>query len=168
MSKVKVLFVCLGNICRSPLAEGIFRHKIKERGLEDSFEVDSCGTAAYHIGKSPDERSVANAKMNGVYYTHRARQFVSSDFKEFDVVLPMDESNKEDILAIRPINATATVFKMRHFDVLAKGADVPDPYYGGPQGFQEVFEIIDRSCEQLLEHLLSKEKKSYGRRDLSY
>lgn len=154
MSKVKVLFVCLGNICRSPLAEGVFRHQIKERGIEDSFLVDSCGTAAYHIGELPDERSVANAKQNGVDYTHRARQFKAKDFVDFDVILPMDEPNRSDMMRIKPHEGKAAVFKMRHFDLLNLDADVPDPYYGGPQGFQEVFDIVDRSCSELIDYLI--------------
>ena len=155
MSKVKVLFVCLGNICRSPLAEGVFRHKVEERGLEDSFEIDSCGTVAYHIGELPDERSVANAKMNGVDYSHRARQFRARDFNDFDFILPMDDSNMRDVMSIDPGDGIAKVVKMRYYDEVAKNADVPDPYYGGPQGFQDVFDIIDRSSEELLDSLVT-------------
>ncbi|OEK05423.1 low molecular weight protein-tyrosine-phosphatase [Roseivirga misakiensis] len=153
MNKVKVLFVCLGNICRSPLAEGIFRQRIKERGMGDRFEVDSCGTAAYHIGKSPDERSVANAIKNGVNYEHAARQLKESDFLNFDYIIPMDSSNHSNTLRLEPKNARAKVIKMREFDDLNKGDDVPDPYYGGENGFQEVFEILDRSVDNLLSHL---------------
>lgn len=158
MSKVSVLFVCLGNICRSPLAEGVFRHQIKEMEMGDLFQVDSCGTAAYHIGELPDERSVANARENGVTYTHRARQFKVSDFQNFDVILPMDESNKRDIEALMPLDAEVKVFKMRHFDPLDKDANVPDPYYGGADGFQEVFEIIDRSNKALINYLIEAYK----------
>ena len=111
MSKVNVLFVCLGNICRSPLAEGIFRQRVNEKGLSGRFEMDSCGTAAYHIGKHPDSRSVANAKQNGVRYDHYARQFEVKDFYDFDFIIPMDDANYEDIVSLRPKGAKAEVFK---------------------------------------------------------
>lgn len=153
MHKIKVLFVCLGNICRSPLAEGIFRQRVKERGLTDHFEVDSCGTAAYHVGNSPDSRSVQNAKANGVDYTHAARQLRRNDFEEFDYIFPMDDSNMDDVLGLRSRQTQAKVIMMRDFDSLNKGADVPDPYYGGAQGFQEVFEILDRSVNAFIDHV---------------
>lgn len=153
MHKVKVLFVCLGNICRSPLAEGIFRQRIEERGLTNKFEVDSCGTAAYHIGKSPDSRSVLNASENGIEYAHAARQLRRNDFEEFDYILPMDDSNLEDVLGLRPAHADVKIIKIRAFDVLNKDADVPDPYYGGEQGFQEVFEILDRSVSAFIDRV---------------
>ncbi len=154
MDKVKVLFVCLGNICRSPLAEGVFRHQIKERGIEDLFKVDSCGTAAYHIGELPDERSVANAKENGVDYTHRARQLKASDFKDFDLIIPMDDSNLHDVNSLDKRIYDTKILKMRYFDNEGHNQDVPDPYYGGPQGFQNVFDIIDRSSANLVDYLV--------------
>ena len=156
MSKVKVLFVCLGNICRSPLAEGVFRHLIEQRKMTHLFDVESCGTAAFHIGELPDKRSVDNARQNGVNYTHSARQFKQVDHYKFDVILPMDESNRKDVEAIKPRDGTARVIKMRYFDVEDKNADVPDPYYGGQQGFQNVYEIVYRSCKRLLETLIKQ------------
>lgn len=153
MSKVKVLFVCLGNICRSPLAEGIFRQRAEEKGLSHLFEADSCGTAAYHIGKHPDSRSMANAKRNGVLYDHHARQFHVNDFHDFDIILPMDDANYEDVVSLTPSSSKSKVLKMRHFDAQGKDEDVPDPYYGGEQGFQEVFDILDRSIEELIDSL---------------
>lgn len=154
MSKVNVLFVCLGNICRSPLAEGIFRQRVNEKGLSGRFEIDSCGTAAYHMGKHPDSRSVANAKQNGVRYDHRARKFEGKDFNDFDFIIPMDDANYEDVVSLMPKGAKAKVFKMRYFDTLEINSDVPDPYYGGEQGFQEVFEILDRSVANLINRLV--------------
>ncbi len=153
MSKVKILFVCLGNICRSPLAEGIFKQRVRERGLEHLLEADSCGTAAYHIGERPDERSVANAKDNGVDYDHRGRQLKSQDFHNFDLILPMDQSNLRNTEQLRPKGSETRVALMRDYDMNNPGADVPDPYYGGPDGFQNVFEILDRSVNALIDEL---------------
>lgn len=156
MTQVKVLFVCLGNICRSPLAEGIFRFKVKERGLSNRFKIDSCGTSDYHIGETPDSRAMANAKKNGVDYMHRGRQLKKSDFYDFDYILPMDDLNLRDVEQLRPEDGTAEVIKMREFDNDDKGSDVPDPYYGGENGFQLVFDILERSTENLLEDILEK------------
>ena len=156
MEKVKVLFVCLGNICRSPLAEGILRHKIQQRELSDLFHVDSCGTAAYHVGEHPDSRSVANARENGIIYDHYARQLSISDFHDFDYILPMDNSNERNIRSLEPDSARAQVIKMRHFDAHNQDANVPDPYYGGERGFQEVFDILERSMESFLTYMIEK------------
>lgn len=159
MSKVNVLFVCLGNICRSPLAEGIFRQRVNEMGLSGKFEMDSCGTAAYHIGKHPDSRSMANAKKNGIFYDHHARQFEVRDFHNYDFILPMDDANYEDIVSLRPKGAKAEVFKMRHFDKVEINSNVPDPYYEGEQGFREVFDILDRSVNELIDYFLRKHEE---------
>lgn len=152
----KVLFVCLGNICRSPLAEGIFRKKVAERGLEQGFKIDSCGTAAYHIGEQPDERSAENALQNGVLLDHKGRQFSKSDFEEFDYIIAMDKSNLSNIQALEKNRAGCELVLMRNFDDQGINQDVPDPYYGGEKGFQEVFEILDRSTASLLDHILAK------------
>ena len=153
---MKVLFVCLGNICRSPLAEGIFRFKVSERGLKDQFKIDSCGTSDFHIGEKPDERSVANAKKNGVDYMHRGRQLKKSDFYDFHYILPMDDLNLRDIEKLKPQDATAKVMKMRALDDGDQNGDVPDPYYGGENGFQLVFDILDHSTDKLLEELIER------------
>jgi len=152
----RVLFVCLGNICRSPLAEGVFRKKIKERGLEDVYEVDSCGTAAYHIGQQPDGRSVQNASQNGVKLEHQARQFSVDDFENFDYILAMDKSNLRDIQSLEVDRKGYELVLMRNYDVQGINQDVPDPYYGGENGFQEVFEILDRSTTALLNHIVKQ------------
>lgn len=158
MVKIKVLFVCLGNICRSPLAEGIFRQRIKERGIEDHFVADSSGTAAYHIGEKPDERSLANAEKNGVIYTHRGRQVKRDDFHQFDYVFAMDNANHRDLQHLMPKEPKAKLMMMRDFDQEATGSNVPDPYYGGEDGFQKVFEILDDSVNNLIDHLLEEHK----------
>jgi protein-tyrosine phosphatase len=155
--KTGVLFVCLGNICRSPLAEGIFRDKVKQAGLEDYFRIDSCGTSAFHIGEQPDPRSSANARENGVYLNHQARQFVPDDFTRFDYILPMDSSNYSNVMQLEPESSEAKVIMMREFDPKEEGADVPDPYYGGERGFQNVFDILERSTEALL-HSIRNER----------
>ncbi len=157
MKKTKVLFVCLGNICRSPLAEGVFKKKVIEQGLDQQFVIDSCGTAAYHVGDQPDPRSAANARTNGVFLDHRARQFHRSDFEEFDYILAMDRSNLRNIQSLEGSASDYELSLMREFDPEAKGADVPDPYYGGERGFQDVFDILDRSTAVLLEHILKQE-----------
>ncbi len=157
MDRIGVLFVCLGNICRSPLAEGIFRDKVKQAGLEDKFKIDSCGTSAFHIGEQPDPRSRANARDNGIYLDHQARQFVSADFSDFDYILPMDASNHRNVMKLEPENPAGKVILMRTFDPEGTGEDVPDPYYGGERGFQNVFDILDRSTEELL-HTIRTER----------
>lgn len=157
MRKISVLFVCLGNICRSPLAEGIFRDKVQKAGLEDQFEIDSCGTSNYHIGSLPDPRTRSNALENGIDLQSRGRQFDRRDFERFDYILPMDRSNFRNIQGLEPRHdAPYTLRLMREYDVEGKGQDVPDPYYGGERGFQDVFDILDRSTDRLLESLRSK------------
>jgi protein-tyrosine phosphatase len=154
MECVKILFVCLGNICRSPLAEAVFKHKIKGSTLEKMVEADSCGTSNYHIGDPPDNRTIANALRNGVSITHHGRQLCVNDFDQFDYILAMDHSNHRNILKLATIDHhTQKVMLMRDFDPKGKGLEVPDPYYGGEQGFQEVFDILDRSMDQFVKHL---------------
>lgn len=152
MKKIRVLFVCLGNICRSPLGAAILKKKVLEEGLESEIEVDSCGTSNYHIGSGADSRTVANAMANGVPITHSARQLTAADLRTFDFVFAMDKSNYQNIL--RVANAADTqkrVKLMREFDTASPGADVPDPYYGSEKDFQHVYEILDRCTSNFLE-----------------
>jgi protein-tyrosine phosphatase len=146
----KILFVCLGNICRSPQAEAIFNHKIKEKGLGHVYHSESCGTSNYHIGCSPDHRTIQNSQKNGVPINHKARQLADQDLESFDLILAMDESNYRNILRLSSATAYQHKIKlMRDFDPQDTG-DVPDPYYGGEKDFQEVFDILNRSIENLI------------------
>jgi protein-tyrosine phosphatase len=159
MEKVKVLFVCLGNICRSPLAEAIFKDKIKRRGFDSWIEADSCGTSNYHIGDTADPRTIANAIRNGITIDHLGRQLCVDDLNDFDYILAMDSSNHVNILRLADSDQHKNkVQLMREYDPHGKG-DVPDPYYGGEKGFQEVFDILDRTMENFLKHLEEKHFK---------
>jgi protein-tyrosine phosphatase len=155
MARKKILFVCLGNICRSPLAEAVFKHKVKAKGLDHLFEIDSCGTGNYHIGDPPDPRTIANAKKNGVVIEHLGRQLCDDDLAYFDVILAMDNKNLRSILSLRSAEEYMHKVKlMREFDPSEKGGEVPDPYYGGEKNFQEVFEMLDRTADALLNELM--------------
>lgn len=153
--KTKILFVCLGNICRSPLAEAIFKHKISERNLQGRFEADSCGTSNYHIGQPPDSRTIKNAHAHGVIMDHLGRQLTERDLSRFDYIFAMDKSNYQNIFKLANAEENAEkIMLMRHFDPEENGGEVPDPYYGGENGFQEVFDILDRSVGNFLEYVL--------------
>ena len=147
----KVLFVCLGNICRSPLAEGLAKKIAGEMGISDEVEFDSCGTSNYHIGEQPDRRTVENANNNGLQLNHKGRQFDRADFREFDYILAMDSANLANIKKLDQTNEfDDKVFLMRDFDPDFPGEDVPDPYFGGSEGFQNVFDILNRSVEHFI------------------
>lgn len=154
---VKILFVCLGNICRSPLAQGLLEKKVKELGLNAHIEVDSCGTSQYHIGEQPDERTLENAKKNGLKLEHKARQFSRKDFRTFDYIVAMDKANMECVTRTDQTNEFVDkLMLIRDFDPVDKGADVPDPYFGGEEGFQHVFTILQRSVDTFLNHVIEK------------
>ena len=153
----RILFVCLGNICRSPLAEAIFNHQIRTRDLAMKIESDSCGTADYHIGMSPDPRTIRNAHKNKIFINHLGRQFHPVDFEKFDLILPMDVSNRSHLFRMQHADQfTSKIKLMRSFDSKDKGADVPDPYHGDESDFQEVFEILNRSVRGLIQILVTR------------
>ena len=154
-NKLKVLFVCLGNICRSPLAEGVFRHLVANAGLADHFTIDSAGTSSYHTGDPPDARTAAVALARGVRLSGAARQVLARDLEDFDYVLVMDEENLESVKRLaKGKSSQATIKLLREFDPHAtSNLNVPDPYYGGPRGFENVHDIVERSCAALLAHI---------------
>lgn len=150
----KVLFVCLGNICRSPTAEGVFQKYVDDAGLSHLINIDSAGTGAWHIGKQPDPRATEAAKKRGYVLEHlRARKVSTSDFREFDFVLAMDHSNLSDLLDICP---ESEKHKVRLFLSYANNAEldeVPDPYYGGARGFEFVLDLVEQGAEGLLSEI---------------
>ncbi len=155
MTKIKVLFVCLGNICRSPLAEAVFSDKVGRAGLKESMLIDSCGTGGYHIGHLPDPRSMAVASDHNIPMDHRARQLTKADLTDFDYVIGMDDENMYNIGKLSS-SPTAEIFKMRKFDSEGEDEDVPDPYYGGDEGFESVYQMLDRSSDGLLAYIRNK------------
>ncbi|WP_406672006.1 low molecular weight protein-tyrosine-phosphatase [Natronospira sp.] len=155
MSK-RVLFVCLGNICRSPTAEGIFRHLLEQRGIEAGrVEFDSAGTHGYHVGKGPDPRAAEAAMRRGISLAGiRARQLEPADFQQFDLILCADESNLHNVGEMRPAGARAEVRLLLEYASESPHREVPDPYYGGERGFEQVLDLVEEACEGLLEELL--------------
>ena len=155
---VSVLFVCLGNICRSPLGEGILAHRLEEEDLSNRVRVDSAGTGAWHQGDPPDPRSSEVAMRHGIALRGRARLVSVEDFHEFDYIFAMDRTNLRDLRHLESQGeggALLTLF--REFDPHQDGdLDVPDPYYGGPEGFDLMFDMVDRTCAAFIEHLLSE------------
>lgn len=152
---IKVLFVCLGNICRSPMAEGHFARFVKDNNLQGMISCDSAGTSSYHIGELPDSRMRQTALKYGISLTSRARQLTKNDLNEFDYIIAMDSSNYQNILFLQEAaeGTKAQIFMMRTFDPEYKDSDVPDPYYGGDDGFDNVYNILKRSAANLLEFI---------------
>jgi len=153
----RVLFVCLGNICRSPTAEGVFRHLVREQGLEGEIEIDSAGTGGWHVGAPPDERATAAARRREITLEGAARRFDPGDFGRYDLILAMDDQNRRDLLALAPDDeARAKVRLFREFDPASCDGgdlDVPDPYYGGADGFEHVLDLVDAAARGLLDDL---------------
>ncbi|MEX2281058.1 MAG: low molecular weight protein-tyrosine-phosphatase [Gemmatimonadota bacterium] len=155
---VRVVFVCMGNICRSPLAEGVFRHLVAKRGLTDRFAIDSAGISGYHEGDPPDARSAAVARQRGIELTGQSRPLKRRDLEHFDYVIVMDSENLAGVqrLAIGAA-PSARIQYLREFDPDASGQlDVPDPYYGGASGFEHVQDMVERSCERLLDAIVKE------------
>lgn len=143
-----VLFVCLGNICRSPMAEGILRARVDEAGL--AMHIDSAGTAGYHVGAAPDARAILVSRANGTPIdSQRARQFDRRDFDRFDLILAADASNLRDLRALQPSGANARLALLLEWSGLGEGEEVPDPYYGRIDAFEEVHALLDRACRQI-------------------
>ncbi|MCK5156025.1 MAG: low molecular weight phosphotyrosine protein phosphatase [Spirochaetales bacterium] len=150
---MKILFVCLGNICRSPLAHAVCEQQLQEKGLGSFIEVESAGVSSYHVGDQADSRMRKTAAGNGIRIDHRSRHFTHSDFSEYDLIFAMDRNNYSDMARMfRTETEREKVVMFRDFDPAGQG-DVPDPYYGGPDGFQNVFDIVKRTCESIVVHL---------------
>ncbi len=155
MDKHAVLFVCLGNICRSPLAEGVFREALRRRDLAKRFEVDSCGTGGWHAGHGPDPRSVQTAAAHGIDISRqRARQLAVGDFERFPWIVAMDRSNEQTIIDRRPADAAARVARFTHFAGPSAPPDVPDPYYGGADGFELVYSLLVGGVDSLIDAVI--------------
>lgn len=150
---VRVLFVCLGNICRSPAAEAAFRHVVEEAGLSDAFEIDSAGTGDWHVGEQADPRMRAAARRRGMPVRSIARQVGREDFERFDYIFAMDGTNLRALQRIAPPTSRAKIHLFREFDPEERGGDVPDPYYGGADGFDLVLDIVTRTARALVDEL---------------
>ena len=148
----RLLFVCLGNICRSPSGENVMRHIVDAEGLSDSFEIDSAGTADWHTGNPPDSRMNAAANSRGITMIGSARQVEPDDFATFDWIFAMDRSNHDDLLDVRDQcpNPTARLILFCEFCEEHEEDEVPDPYYGGPEGFEKVLDLLEDGCASFL------------------
>lgn len=154
MSMKKILFVCMGNICRSPTAEVVFRSLVKSQGAEQLFMIDSAGTHAYHVGSPPDTRSVAAARKRGIQMSHlKARQVSSEDFARFDYLLVMDEANRQELLRRFPGHDHGKIMPMMEFAQSSAYEEVPDPYYGTGDDFELVLDLLELASSGLYQHL---------------
>ena len=157
MRLYKLLFVCMGNICRSPAGEAVMRHLIEAGGLADQINCDSAGTIAFHTGNPPDRGMHAAAKNRGINTGGRARQICDDDYYLFDLILTMDDENLENILSMAPAgDYPAEIRPFCHFVTGSTATEVPDPYYGGAQGFETVLDLLEDGCVNLLEHAQSQ------------
>jgi protein-tyrosine phosphatase len=153
----RILFVCMGNICRSPTAEGVFRKLVRERAPDLQVEIDSAGTHAYHVGEPPDRRAIAAAARRGIDLgSLRARVVDETDFERFDLLVAMDQLNREVLLDRSPDEYRERVRLMLEFAPTTDVADVPDPYYGGPVGFEQVLDLVEEASKGLLDELLAR------------
>lgn len=154
MAQVKVLFVCMGNICRSPTAQGVFEHLVQQAGLQERIFIDSAGTHAYHIGEAPDQRSQAAALGRGVdLSTQRARKVEKNDFDVFDYILAMDKSNLSELLQMAGQPNPRNVQLFMQFAERWQQEEVPDPYYGGVRGFEQVLDMVEDAAAGLLTYI---------------
>lgn len=152
--KLRILMVCMGNICRSPTAEAVLRHRLLRHGLADRVELDSAGTQAYHIGKSPDERSIAHAARRGYDLSNLcARKVTDSDFETFDLILAMDNDNLRELMERCPEELQGRIHRFMDFAPEGLPQAVPDPYYGGAAGFERVLDLIEVTCDGLIARL---------------
>lgn len=153
---MKVLFVCLGNICRSPSAEGVMRACLAERGLEERVKVDSAGTIGYHAGEPADPRMQRAAAERGYELTSTARRVAPEDFERFDLLVAMDRSNLEDLQAMAPPGADGKVRLLSEYLPAGSPRDVPDPYWSGERGFELVLDLLEEACPRILDELVGE------------
>lgn len=156
-SKKRILFVCLGNICRSPVAEAVLKSRAQKLGMSELYEIDSAGTIDYHVGDNPDPRMREAAGRRGYALHHRARQIARKDLETFDLIVPMDQDNMANILELDPYDRYAAKVRLLcDFIPGSTGQDVPDPYYGGRQGFDRVIDLIEAASDNILQALLAE------------
>jgi protein-tyrosine phosphatase len=150
---VRILFVCMGNICRSPTAEGVMRRLVADAGLDDVIEIDSAGTGGWHAGEPPDARAATAARRRGVTLEGGARQVRPEDFDRFDLIVAMDRGNLRELRALAPGDGAREKLRL-----LVAGQDVPDPYYGGDRGFETVLDMVEAACRELLDELRAADR----------
>lgn len=156
---INVIFVCLGNICRSPAAEGIMKKMVEDENLQDKIFVDSAGTSSWHEGELPDDRMRKHGDRRGYDFCSRARGFKSSDFNNFDYIIVMDGNNYNNVKKLASSEEDLSkIYKMTHFSLNKTRDDVPDPYYGGPDGFELVMDLLEDACKGLLKEIKTKIK----------
>ena len=157
---MRIMFVCMGNICRSPTAEGVMRRLLDEAGLADRVEVESAGTGGWHAGEPPDERATLAARRRGITLAGAAQQVRAADFRDFDLLIAMDRGNLRELLAVAPDeDAAEKVRLLREFDPASAGdLDVPDPYYGGDRGFETVLDLVEAACRGLIDELRAADR----------